>query len=283
MRFRRILAATALPGSPDPAIENARTLARLTGAELHVFHARYATSGTGDEASAPEVQQRLEALASDAASANTAAGRPYRVISRRAADVRADLIVLGERSRRTGLPTLLGNTADRIVRTARLPCLLSHGSVPPRPTRLLVAMDQSRNARRAMRVAANLALGIRRHESPDDEPITIHLLTISAYATAAGRHVRQAVAQLAPLAEHMSSRMEPYGVRVTHAVRSAALPGEGILEYCSEFDPDIAFMGTHGEGPVIRALIGSVAVEVARSLPKPILLVPPRGRRVRSR
>lgn len=283
MRFRRILAATALPGSPDPAIENARTLARLTGAEMHVFHARYATSGTGDEASAPEVQQRLEALAPDAVSVNTAAGRPYRVISRRATDLGADLLVLGERSRRTGLPTLLGNTADRIVRTARLPCLLSHGTVPPRPTRLLVAMDQSRNARRAMRVAANLALGIRRHEAPDDEPITIHLLTISAYATAAGRHTRQGFIQLAPLAEHMTARMGQFGVRVTHAMRSAALPGEGILEYCSEFDPDIAFMGTHGEGPMMRALIGSVALEVARLLPKPILLVPPRMRRARTR
>jgi universal stress protein E len=283
MRFRRILAATALPGSPDPAIENARTLARLTGAELHAFHARYATSGTGDEASAPEVQQRLEALAPDAVSAKTAAGRPYRVISKRASDVRADLLVLGERSRRTGLPTLLGNTADRIVRTARLPCLLSHGTVPPRPSRLLVAMDQSRNARRAMRVAANLALGIRRHESPDDEPILIHLLTIGAYATPAGRHMRHGYHQLAPLAEHMSSRMKQFGVRVTHAIRAAALPGEGILEYCSEFDPDIAFMGTHGDSPMMRALVGSVALEVARSLPKPILLVPPRGRRTRVR
>jgi nucleotide-binding universal stress UspA family protein len=64
------------------------------------------------------------------------------------------------------------------------------------------------------------------------------------------------------------------GVKVTGIVRTGA-PAATIVEFARERRHDLIVLGSHGRGAVSRALIGSVAEQVARTAPCPVLVVPP--------
>ncbi len=48
---------------------------------------------------------------------------------------------------------------------------------------------------------------------------------------------------------------------------------EGILSYAAEHDTNLAVLGTHGRGGIQRLVLGSVAEEVVRRAPHPVLTV----------
>jgi len=68
---------------------------------------------------------------------------------------------------------------------------------------------------------------------------------------------------------------EPDDVRMVHEVIQDAAPGPAILRYADENDIDLIIMGTHGRRGVRKALLGSVATEVVRLAPCPVLTVRP--------
>ena len=75
----------------------------------------------------------------------------------------------------------------------------------------------------------------------------------------------------------MKSTLEDHGSKsftVRHAqVRSISAPG-AILDFAAEADIDLIVMGTHGRRGLRRLLLGSVAEEVVRLAPCPVLTVP---------
>lgn len=75
----------------------------------------------------------------------------------------------------------------------------------------------------------------------------------------------------------LRSTLEDHGSKgftVRHAqVRSISAPG-AILDYAEEGDIDLIVMGTHGRRGLRRLLLGSVAEEVVRMAPCPVLTVP---------
>ena len=50
-------------------------------------------------------------------------------------------------------------------------------------------------------------------------------------------------------------------------------PAEEIVRYADLYDADLIIMGTHGRGGIAHALMGSVAEQVVRAAPCPVLLV----------
>ncbi|KPK59219.1 MAG: hypothetical protein AMS21_10110 [Gemmatimonas sp. SG8_38_2] len=68
---------------------------------------------------------------------------------------------------------------------------------------------------------------------------------------------------------------EGFSVRSAQ-VRSVSAPG-AILDYANENDIDLVVMGTHGRRGLRRLLLGSVAEEVVRLAPCPVLTVPERA------
>ncbi len=60
-------------------------------------------------------------------------------------------------------------------------------------------------------------------------------------------------------------------------VAEAGAPLAAIVEYAARAHIDLIVMGTHGRGPVAHLLIGSVAENVVRKAPCPVLTVPLRG------
>jgi nucleotide-binding universal stress UspA family protein len=70
------------------------------------------------------------------------------------------------------------------------------------------------------------------------------------------------------------------------ALRSVVVVATGmahsaIIEYAKEHAVDLIVMGTHGHGPVVHLLLGSVAERVVRQATCPVLVVPHRTVRAR--
>lgn len=67
---------------------------------------------------------------------------------------------------------------------------------------------------------------------------------------------------------------EDAGITTARAQVRATSPARGILEYAEEREIDLIVMGTHGRRGLRRLLLGSVAEEVVRLAPCPVLTVP---------
>lgn len=61
-------------------------------------------------------------------------------------------------------------------------------------------------------------------------------------------------------------------LRPEYAVR-VGLPAEEIVRYADASDVDLIIMGTHGRSGIAHVLLGSVAEQVVRMAPCPVLLV----------
>jgi nucleotide-binding universal stress UspA family protein len=61
-------------------------------------------------------------------------------------------------------------------------------------------------------------------------------------------------------------------LRPEYAVR-VGVPAEEIVRYAELCDADLIIMGTHGRSGIAHALLGSVAEQVVRVAPCPVLLV----------
>ena len=292
--LRSILAATNLSEEAELALRAAQAL-RPEGTRLHVVHCHTGgrhelaeptrSSGTPDmdEATRDEsdvhstfIRHVTEAgLELSDIAVHLRTGAPHREVRALAEEVEADLIVLGSHRPRRMFDGLLGTTADRVIRTARRPSLVVNREVASRPRRILVASDLSPVADRALDVAVSWARhwasGDGRDESRKVRIELLHIFDFARPGYMAGATKAEA------LSERASRAGEEAGPQVTVRPRtlSAPLAADGILRAAEESDPDLVFLGTHGHGFFLRALLGGVASEVVRTMRFPIVVVPP--------
>ncbi|MET0398322.1 MAG: universal stress protein [Longimicrobiaceae bacterium] len=293
--IRSILAATDLSPASDEVMRAAGALASFTGAELHVLHAfDLPPTPYSDEASllSPTFERRLDEAeraldaqirktvpdAVEVASRGVQIYVAHRAIVERAEAVSADVIVLGPHRRQSTAGEFLGSTADRVVRTASVPCLVvrEHLNLPLH--RVVVPFDLSEPSRGALDVAVGWGAALA---GPLDEGCSaldlrvVHVLpALFVHDLPSGRAVvgpelhRQVEESLA-----RSGRMSDV------IVREELLWGEGASEeitgYAERERADLVVLATHGHGAVKRALLGSVASAVARRVGCSVLLVPP--------
>lgn len=293
--IRSILVATDLTESSDDVLRAAAALAALVDARLHVLHALdfhplpYAADdlqprtfqGNIDSArqALDEQVRRAVPAGVDIASREIIIFVAHKSILDRASDVGADLIVLGPHRKRSDRASFLGSTADRVIRTATIPCLVVRGPLSLPLRRVLVPLDLSSPALGALDVALEWADALRPHPADSSntpelrvlhvvprvfnfEDIPVDRANISAQLHA---HVEQANARL--------GADTPINVR--EEVRWGETAAEEILSTIRDEHDDLVVLGTHGYGAVRRALIGSVASTVARGATCPVLLVPP--------
>jgi nucleotide-binding universal stress UspA family protein len=136
--FDRILAATDFSDASGPALAIARGLARDTGARLTIVHVcevpgAFKSPGAlpydlvsplveAAQASLDAVLARARAECPDA-NGLVKVGAAWEEIVAAAAEVRADLVVLGTHGRRGVAHALLGSVAERVVRVSPVPVL----------------------------------------------------------------------------------------------------------------------------------------------------------------
>ncbi len=295
IEIRSILVATDLLASSDGVVASAHALAGRIGAELHVLTALeiptlpYPGTGTvvhfqrqihdARRAMLDQVQRALPPGA-PLASHHVAVEPAPKAILERAAHVEADLIVMGPHRPRAFRGPILGNTADRILRSARVPVLILSDPLPL-PLRCVAApIDLSDPARgaldQAFRWAGALGASDGGNGLPGVDLRVIHVIP---------RHYESFDIPFdrAVIGPQLNAEIEESQRRVGSAahvdVREEALwgnaPSEEIIRYAEGEKVDLLVMGTHGYGAVGRALIGSVASRVARATPCSMLLVPP--------
>ncbi|HET9986272.1 MAG TPA: universal stress protein [Longimicrobiales bacterium] len=293
--LQSILVATDLTEASDPVVAAAAALARWTGAALHVVHAIEfgAAPYTPDPSEArtffgpihaaqralDEQLERVLPPGQPVASRHTEISSAHRAILGWAEVVSADVIVLGPHRRRGALDQFLGTTADRVVRRARVPCLLVRGTLSLPLERVVAPVDFSEESRGSLRLAAAWAIGL----APDGRPALVEAV-----------HVVSSV--LDGPAFDLSIVSDELHREVLRALRRTGLsdvpieesvvrgtPATEIVERAGSEPGALVVLATRGYGAIERVLLGSVASAVARAATCPVLLVPAAAARGRTR
>jgi nucleotide-binding universal stress UspA family protein len=282
-----------LEGS-DPTLATAVALADFLDAELHLAHA--VESGPMEPPLLPDLSRQMERAAEaldlylegalpesfEPASRHLELGRAHRVLAERAAELEVDLLVLGPHRGVRGPAGGLGTTADRLLRTVRVPCWIARGSLDLPLGRLAVATDFSGPSRPALDLALTLSRDLGRASvSPGAAPTELETLYVEWPAALKDDPEKEERDLLPRLREEMTAAEERTGLEgaaVVHPrVLAATNPAWGILKHVAAAGSDLTVLGTHGRGAVARALLGSVAAVVAREAPGPVVLVPPKS------
>jgi nucleotide-binding universal stress UspA family protein len=289
VRLHRIVAASDLSEDSDRGLQAAAALALRAGAELHVFHCvvqpvfPYWVGTVGEEIREEWIQsarmglerQVRRVLGGDATpTLNLSVGEPAREIAEYASTVSADLLVVGPHEPRAAFDDLLGSTADRLIRTATIPCLVANRPISAPLRQVLFPVDFSVPSDHALRVAMDL-LGKAVFARAGQGATVVEILFVSAFAASDPRPLA-VQPRLAEQVEAARSRLPADArVKLLPRILSAPLPIDGIRRAAERMAADLIVLGTHGYGTLGRALIGSVASAVARTLRFPVLLVPP--------
>jgi universal stress protein E len=292
-----ILVGTSLSPASDQVVRNGLLAARAIGARLHLAHAfeppvLYDGSPMSTQIFSPEMIEahrvglrrrlasqiaRLGASPGEIAGTTLKIGAPHYVLSETAASLKAGLIVIGATEGSARLAKLLGSTADRVVRRAACPLLVTRGELVLPPARVLVPVDLSSFSAEALRVGLGIvAEAIARRLggwSPQVEALYVldEAWLETAETEAFSGRTAEATSRLASfVADHRPERRWKITCRVDWG-----RAGSRILECIDELRPDLVVVGTHGRGGFERLLVGSVAGEVIHYGKCSVLVVPP--------
>jgi universal stress protein E len=276
---RHVLVATDLSERCRHAVRRAALLARQFEAGLTVLH-------VVDDAQPPELAdaqvERAQAWLARHSPADTGIaspevlvrqGDPYAQILAVANERDAAIIVLGEHRRRLLLDAFLGTTAERLLRVSTRPVLIVHQSQVVPYGRVHLAVDLSETSAHAMRTAARLDLlgasATAVHVFSAVGKGKAHQAGVDASALVASERV-EAAQRLASFL----SRPDVAGL----SVGSILLEGRTVREvarFVEEQRPQLLVLGTRARAGVKRAVLGSVAEALIRSVSCDVLAVPP--------
>jgi nucleotide-binding universal stress UspA family protein len=299
-RLGHVLVPVDFSEGARAALELAAGLARSLNGRLTVLHvAEVAPRGlAGGAADFPEIEKQLRAAAAARMAEFTgpfkagvnlqtevrcgfpfASEKPAAQIVTAAAELKADLLVIGTHGR-TGLDrVLLGSTAEYVVRHAPCAVLTVRGGRPGKPgarrmpgrLRLLAPVDFSECSLAAVRYAAGVAhqVGAQLALLHIVEPAQGGWLIEKkpAQRAAAGLQ-QQAARQLAELA-----RSGPLADLTVQRLVRVGKPAEVITHLAGLLNADAIVISTHGHTGFRRALLGSVTEKIVRHARCPVLVV----------
>lgn len=284
-RIRNVVVGVATVHRPDPVLGGALRLAERLGATLHVVHAflladplldAYARlgylgsrtlEGYGVElANALDLQiARLGSTAQ--VRTHVLAGSPAALLVETAQRVDADLIVTGGTRRGAIARTLLGTTAQQVLRGSRTPVLMMRGTLD-RLERVLLTTDISASSTVVLDEGVAIAAAIAGERLPHFEvlfvaPDTLAPVTIQAEVMrqVASREFRTFLAER-PLPGGTGSRLR------------TGDPAREIVAAADEWEADLVVLGTHGRRGAVRFLLGSVAETALRTTDRSVLVIP---------
>ena len=281
--IRSILAATDLTNECDEVLRAGAGITRIAGAELHLLHAFDLQSAprSAETRVRPSFQGRFKdaeraldeqircAVPEEVpvASREIVIYDAYRAIEERAAAVSADLILLGPHRGRSLASRFLGSTADRVIRTAAVPCLIVRDALAIPLRRVVVPVDLSEPARAALDQALAWSASF-------GSEVTVSVVYVVPETGGADR----AGAEEA-LRREVDAAVARSGAGEETAVQPEVLQGDlvakRIIQFAERADADLVVLGTHGYGAAKRALVGGVASAVVREAACAVLLVPP--------
>ena len=266
---------------PQPAY--AATLFSLVGAEESVPHIQDAWDQTAksdmEEAAAPlsGSDVTVEQLVAE--------GEPDEEIVATAARRGVEMIAMASHGRGAVGRAIFGSVADRVARTAQVPILILRVPDDDREhsvvvSRIVVPLDGSQIAERALPVAAELAshLAAPVHvvRAVDAASMLPMAPGVFGAAPAVSAEVTDQIWQEAESEARSTvtaavSQLKSEGVDASGAILNGS-PFFAISE-ATKLD-DLLILTSHGRGGVRRWLLGSVAEKLVREADAPVLLVP---------
>lgn len=297
-RFKKIFFATDFSECGEHAQRYAFALAKRFGAEIHIGHVvdtaypSYAgVYGYGavvdlhiDEIK-KHAQEGLVSVTDEAraegidAHPHLLSGRPPEEIVERALNSGCDLIVIGTHGRSGFDHFLFGSTCERIVRYSALPVLAvkspekefvdRKGAVEI--GRVLYPCDLSETSEQAIPLAADVCRMF------DAELLLLHVIDSRIeYPMLLPEAVLPTGAELH---DHAVKRLEAIAGKSPDVASQievvTGVPHREIGEYAKQENVDLVVMTTHGRRGVSRALIGSTAEKIVRTVPVPVLSLRP--------
>jgi nucleotide-binding universal stress UspA family protein len=201
-------------------------------------------------------------------------GSPHSTIVDYAARHGVDLVVMPTHGRRGLERFLLGSTTERVVRRADVPVLTLQPDADAEVTHpyrnVLVATDGSDCARKALARGIDVARA---------NGAALHLLSVVAVpALGADVHPEIQLTALEASAETIVEEATDVAKdadvdSVEGTVERGSSVPETIRSYVGEHGVDLVVVGTHGRTGFDRYLLGSVAEQLVRTSPVPVLTV----------
>jgi nucleotide-binding universal stress UspA family protein len=280
------LAGVALDGSDGRVLAAASSICAATGAQLTIVHAsepvesalllamadEQPVDGQAKLASKVErclphrVQHSLEVLP----------GPAHRVIGEVAARTSPDLILIGASAHES---TLLGSTAERVVRKATVPVLVVHGQLAAPARRVIAPVDLSQLS--ASGFHSGLAMASRLAGGAQLQVVSLFAIGYLDAMSTEMRERRWTEDEMTARArQRLDELVQRHLPEVELVCESRVVLGparESILGAAKADDPELIVMSTHGYGGFERLVLGSVAATVVREAPCSVLLVPPEG------
>jgi universal stress protein E len=298
-----LVAVKELKGKAPPSVLKAAQLARACGAELELFHglstplyADFKTVGEGglealQEAQRQQALRKLETIAGGLRRHGIQVNPSvewdfpaYEAIIRRAAQVKADLIVIARHQGRHTLPWLLQLTDWEIVRLSPVPVLLVKSNRAYRHPVVLAAIDPTHAHAKPLaldkdilKLAGTLAKAMRGtlHATHAYVPLPLSMMPLEGLTAGS-------VDQMQQEAE------EEARVRFDQALRSVSVPRnrrylvprhpvDAIPEAVKHSASAILVMGAVSRTGIKKLLIGDTAERILDELTCDVLVVKPAG------
>jgi nucleotide-binding universal stress UspA family protein len=176
-----------------------------------------------------------------------------------------------------GLRALLDSVAERVICNSTDPMVLVGPEcrvsfLPGEAGRMVVCSDGSAFSELIMPIASAWA-GHLRLQPWVVEVVAPDEAVVPADEPARNREVEEAARRLTSLASRLDVRGEPAHWKVLHG----ADLGQSIAGFAARLPAVLIAMATHGRSGLARAALGSVAIDVLRSSPCPVLVVRPMG------
>lgn len=292
-RPQTVVVALDFSSGSEAALVRAADLAERTGAALHLLHADvlFRSSGDGappDASPSSALRVRVERFAASALGLGDTGGLDRlaptvavvrdvtapAAILRYAAEVAADLLVIGTHGRSGLGRLLLGSVAEACVASAPCPVLTvptrAGAAAPSAAAPVLVAVDFSERSRAALAAGRELAdlygadveaVHVVRDAGPYPG-FAPNILSLTDFDPAQGEAVRERLAAFAATVPGASPTALHVGL---------GEPSRVVASLAAERGAGALVMGTHGRTGVAHALVGSVAEATLRRAPCPVL------------
>lgn len=295
----RILLATDGSEGAESASRMAAALSGTLGSELHLVYAEvmpslyYAElvavgldewdrlSGFAEREARNLVtkeEEKLKETGTEVTAIHAAVGRADERIVALAEQIEADLILIGSRGQGGISRALIGSVSDSVVRHAHCPVLVVREDERRKdsllPTKVLLALDGSKESQEAAKIAANLAAGVGAE---------LHIVNVvptapvrpypHPYAMEQHNIAFEEAKEVAR--EFLEQRREEAvsgGVETAFAHLKLGEPDREVVRLAEELDADVIALGSRGLGGIKRALMGSVSESVVRHAHCPVLV-----------
>jgi nucleotide-binding universal stress UspA family protein len=191
------------------------------------------------------------------------------VLAAAASRLQADLLVTGPTRRGPLARTVLGTTAQHVLRQADVPVLILRRHLPRLSPRVLLTTDLTALSEQVHLLGAELARRLAAPSRPRLRTVCVSARTLGPSHQIRGNDDADLDAELARFLDVFT----PRDIDVEPCVRRGD-PAAEILLLAEQWQADLAVVGTHSRRGAARLLLGSVADVVIRGASCNVLVIP---------